>query len=80
MRRAGRPPRAPATAHMLPGCPPLSGLSPAAYHPVRNETILPSAFRARADRAPLAAKVPEITALFWLIKLVTTFMGEATSD
>jgi uncharacterized membrane-anchored protein len=41
---------------------------------------LPSAFRTRADRAPLAAKVPEITALFWLIKLVTTFMGEATSD
>jgi uncharacterized membrane-anchored protein len=37
-------------------------------------------FRDRADRAPLAAKVPEITALFWLIKLVTTFMGEATSD
>jgi uncharacterized membrane-anchored protein len=34
----------------------------------------------RADRVPLAAKVPEITALFWLIKLVTTFMGEATSD
>ncbi|MBR7832225.1 hypothetical protein KDL01_03080 [Actinospica durhamensis] len=38
------------------------------------------ALRARAGRAPLAAKVPEITALFWLIKLVTTFMGEATSD
>lgn len=32
------------------------------------------------DRAPLAAKVPEITALFWVVKLVTTFMGEATSD
>ena len=30
--------------------------------------------------SPLAAKVPEITALFWVIKLVTTFMGEATSD
>ena len=28
----------------------------------------------------LAAKVPEITVLFWVIKLVTTFMGEATSD
>jgi uncharacterized membrane-anchored protein len=37
-------------------------------------------FRTRTDRSPLAAKVPEITALFWLIKLVTTFMGEATSD
>jgi uncharacterized membrane-anchored protein len=29
---------------------------------------------------PLAAKVPEITAMFWVIKLLTTFMGEATSD
>lgn len=48
--------------------------------PVRNETTLPPTFRTRTDRAPLAAKVPEITALFWLIKLVTTFMGEATSD
>jgi uncharacterized membrane-anchored protein len=31
-------------------------------------------------REPLAAKVPEITALFWLIKILTTGMGEATSD
>jgi uncharacterized membrane-anchored protein len=29
---------------------------------------------------PVAAKVPEITALFWVIKLLTTGMGEATSD
>ena len=29
---------------------------------------------------PLAAKVPEITALFWAIKILTTGMGEATSD
>jgi uncharacterized membrane-anchored protein len=29
---------------------------------------------------PLAAKVPQITALFWVIKIVTTGMGEATSD
>jgi uncharacterized membrane-anchored protein len=29
---------------------------------------------------PLAVKVPEITAMFWIIKLLTTFMGEATSD
>ena len=37
--------------------------------------------RHRTPPAPLlAAKVPEITALFWAIKLVTTFMGEATSD
>ena len=31
-------------------------------------------------RQPLAAKVPEITALFWLIKILTTGMGEAASD
>lgn len=30
--------------------------------------------------APAAAKVPEITALFWVIKLLTTAGGEATSD
>lgn len=29
---------------------------------------------------PVAAKVPEITAVFWLIKLLTTGMGEAASD
>jgi uncharacterized membrane-anchored protein len=34
----------------------------------------------RADRHPLAAKVPEITALFWGIKVLTTGMGEAASD
>ena len=31
-------------------------------------------------RSPLAAKVPAITALFWLIKVLTTGMGEAASD
>jgi uncharacterized membrane-anchored protein len=31
-------------------------------------------------RAPLAAKVPEITFGFWVIKLLTTAGGEATSD
>jgi uncharacterized membrane-anchored protein len=29
---------------------------------------------------PLAAKVPEITLVFWIVKLLTTYMGEATSD
>ena len=33
-----------------------------------------------ARRQPLAAKVPEITALFWLVKVLTTGVGEATSD
>ena len=31
-------------------------------------------------REPLAAKVPEITALFWVVKVLTTGMGEAASD
>ncbi len=31
-------------------------------------------------RGPLAAKVPEITFMFWIIKLLTTAGGEATSD
>jgi len=31
-------------------------------------------------RGPLAVKVPEITFLFWIIKLLTTAGGEATSD
>lgn len=35
-----------------------------------------------APRGPrvLAAKVPEITALFWVVKVLTTGMGEAASD
>lgn len=31
-------------------------------------------------RRPVAAKVPEITALFWVIKILTTGLGEAASD
>ena len=31
-------------------------------------------------RQPLAAKVPEVTALFWVIKISTTAAGEAISD
>ncbi len=30
--------------------------------------------------SPLAAKVPEITVLFWVVKVLTTGMGEALSD
>src|ERR1700721_3305160 len=32
------------------------------------------------DRHPIAAKVPEITIVFWIIKVLTTGMGEAMSD
>jgi uncharacterized membrane-anchored protein len=31
-------------------------------------------------RAPVAAKVPAITALFWLVKVLTTGIGESLSD
>ena len=31
-------------------------------------------------RQPLAAKVPEITVMFWVIKILTTAAGEAISD
>ena len=36
--------------------------------------------QARPTREPLAAKVPEITVLFWVIKILSTGMGEAASD
>ncbi|BEP13532.1 membrane protein [Acidothermaceae bacterium B102] len=36
--------------------------------------------RMKLPAQPRAAKVPEITALFWVIKILTTGMGEATSD
>jgi uncharacterized membrane-anchored protein len=48
----------------------MSVSSPASSH----------ARKAAWRREPLAAKVPEITALFWVIKILTTGMGEATSD
>jgi uncharacterized membrane-anchored protein len=34
----------------------------------------------RVFQEPLAAKVPEVTALFWVVKILTTAGGEATSD
>jgi uncharacterized membrane-anchored protein len=35
---------------------------------------------AGSGREPVAAKVPEVTFLFWVLKLLTTAAGEATSD
>jgi hypothetical protein len=32
------------------------------------------------DAAPLAVKVPEVTALFWIIKITSTATGESLSD
>lgn len=42
--------------------------------------MLPSSARRTGAREPLAAKVPEITAIFWVIKILTTGMGESFSD
>jgi uncharacterized membrane-anchored protein len=42
--------------------------------------MLRTSTRPSGDREPLAAKVPEITVLFWIIKVLTTGMGEAMSD
>jgi uncharacterized membrane-anchored protein len=41
---------------------------------VRADTLV------RARREPLAAKVPDITSSFWVVKLITTATGEAASD
>jgi uncharacterized membrane-anchored protein len=46
---------------------------------IERDTIVLSAVR-RLSQQPIAAKVPEITALFWILKLLTTAAGEATSD
>jgi uncharacterized membrane-anchored protein len=40
----------------------------------------PAATTRRSKPEPAAAKVPEIIALFWVIKVITTGMGEAASD
>lgn len=41
---------------------------------------MPALTRNRERLQPLAAKVPEITAIFWVLKLISTGMGEAMSD
>jgi uncharacterized membrane-anchored protein len=42
--------------------------------PARSSHVRP------ADAKRIVVKVPEIAALFWIIKILTTAMGEATSD
>ena len=41
---------------------------------------MPSSPRRRIVPEPVTAKVPEITAIFWVVKILTTAAGEATSD
>jgi uncharacterized membrane-anchored protein len=42
--------------------------------------MLRSRIRRTLGPEPVAAKVPEITALFWILKVLTTGMGESMSD
>ena len=39
-----------------------------------------TAYLRRTFREPVAAKVPEIAAIFWVVKILTTAGGEAVSD
>jgi uncharacterized membrane-anchored protein len=41
---------------------------------------MPRAATPKSRLQPIAAKVPEITLIFWVLKLLTTGMGEAMSD
>lgn len=41
---------------------------------------MPRPATTRSRLQPIAVKVPEITAIFWVLKLLTTGMGEAMSD
>jgi uncharacterized membrane-anchored protein len=50
------------------------------HHRDREETTPVRAFARWISPQPLAAKVPEIGFLFWLVKLLTTAGGEAASD
>ncbi len=50
------------------------------HHTRKGSTLLRSVNDRLGFKQPLAAKVPEIIALFWLVKVLTTGMGEAASD
>jgi hypothetical protein len=54
-----------------------SSLSPD-RHAVSGDGLVP--LIGRFFPAPLAAKVPEVILLFWVVKILTTAGGEATSD
>jgi len=60
-----------------------SGYEPAAGAGagLREEAVIPGGVSPRHPRATVAlSKVPEVTAWFWLTKILTTGMGETTSD
>jgi uncharacterized membrane-anchored protein len=47
---------------------------------MKGDTVPHARTRKFRDRHPIAAKVPEITIVFWVIKVLTTGMGESMSD
>jgi uncharacterized membrane-anchored protein len=49
------------------------------FDPRQGDPSVRSLFRLFTQQ-PLAAKVPEITAMFWVVKILTTAAGEAISD
>jgi uncharacterized membrane-anchored protein len=49
-------------------------------NPCNREEPMTIDSHSRARLEPVAAKVPEITVSFWVLKLLTTAMGEAASD
>ena len=51
-----------------------------ASHPERGSTSGQLPLIGRIFPAPVAAKVPEVIFLFWVVKILTTAGGEATSD
>ena len=57
---------------------PLTGRSAAPAPPARDLGQIP--LLGRIFPAPLAAKVPEVILLFWVVKILTTAGGEAASD
>ena len=65
------PPREPETDSAFPN----PSLAPTGYQSIQSNAVQPG------QRAlQFLKKVPEVTVYFWIIKLLTTAMGEVTSD
>ena len=79
LREGGpRPPgRARKQVPPVPGCPNVRGGF--AILAAMTAGGFPGVRPLAPGRRPLS-KVPEVTAYFWIVKVLTTFMGEATSD
>ena len=60
--------------------PPCVPRGPATKRPRRGDPPSVRSLLRVFNQQPLAAKVPEITAMFWVIKIATTAAGEAISD